>query len=367
MTSAIGHRRGADRRQPDVALAPPLVPAPAWSAIRDGLGYPPLVASGSAFLSWRHGEVAALDVQTASVRWRQALPSSFPAPLPPNDGALLLDGERLLVRVTDRLLELEAATGAVRSERAVPPLDLLQGVLVNGAIVSKVSDGGSGELLAWQVDSGQVLWRHPIAWSLAPPMAATAELVFATDGHQVVASALRDGSRRWAVSPGALSGQAGAGGSALSVAPDGTLVVGCRAAVLGLDVETGALKWKAALSVKSTSNLAVRDDGYAVVMEAGTVCEIDTLTGSVRQRTLDRRALPAGTAGRYAPAALSKTHAFLADVSGPALAIPYATGDIDWAVEARVRRSAADAPVLAEGRLFLLDADGGLACFQAVS
>jgi outer membrane protein assembly factor BamB len=365
VTTGIGHRWGPDRRQPDVALAPPLSPAAAWGAIGSDVGYPPLVASGTAFLSYRHGEIAAVDLRTASVRWRQSLASAYAPGLPPHEGALLLAGERLFVRVADRLLELDATTGMVRSDRAAPPLDLVQGVMEDGAIVSQVSDGEACVLLAWEIDAGRVRWQQPIEWSLGPPMAATVERVFAADGGRVVAYGLFDGRLHWSVAPGVLSGQADAGASALCVAPDGTLVVACRSALLGLEAASGGVKWQAPLPVRSSSNLSLAFDGSAVVTELGTVCEIDTLAGTVRVHTVERGALPPGTAGRFAPAMLTSTHAFLVDVSGPVIALSRASFEVDWAAPSARRRTPADMPVAGAGHLFLLDEAGGVECFES--
>lgn len=367
VTTGIGHRWGPDRRHAQASLAPPLRAAARWQKVAAGppLGYPPLVSGGTAFVSWRHGEVAALDVQSASVRWTRALPSAYAAGLPPHEGALLFAGDRLLVRVEDRLLELDPTTGAVRSERAAPAVDLLQGVLSAGAIVSQVSNGDTSDLLAWSVDSGQVLWRRPAEPSLGPPLAASTDRAFAGDGANVLACGLLDGHVHWTAAPGELSGRPGSSASALSIGPDGTLVVGCGSSVLGLDPDSGAVRWIAHLSVNSSSNLSLGFDGRAFVTGLATACEIDTRTGRVREVTLDRAALPPGVAGRYAPAAIAGTHAYVADVSGPVFALSLGSLAVEWSAVSARRRTPADIPVAAAGHLFLLDEAGALECFVA--
>jgi outer membrane protein assembly factor BamB len=346
--------RGTGEDQP---LALPLAPDAGWLDPGAPLGYLPLVTPGLAFLSLRHGEVRAVDAATGAPRWSRRLAGPYPPPRQPYEGALHLAGDLLLVRTRGELLGLDAATGEVRARTAVPLLDLRQGGLAGGVLVSKVEGPEGCALIGWDVAAGRERWSRPVEWSLWAPLSVQGDLVVASDGPRLLGVGAADGELRWTASLAELTG--GGPAEPRVVAGKGAVVVGLGSWLLALEPESGAMAWKAELPVRGAGSLAVTADGTAWLLERDLLCSVQPGTGRLEERTLDRGAMPP-CAGRYGPLAATRTHLVASDVTGPSFAVSRATGGVDWALAERRERGAAAPPMVAAGRLFLLDLDGRL-------
>jgi outer membrane protein assembly factor BamB len=341
----------ARRATGDSSLRPPLR-LDETRTLQDVAG-PPVLADDLLLVTRGYGALEAYDERTGGRIWRVPLP----APDPAHGGAPLVAGGLIHVRAGSELLSIDRAGGAVVARLPSPRLDLADGALVAGSVVSWV---GESHLQAFDLATGTLRWsvEHPFS---PVPIAGERDLVVAGGAGSVAAFDVRDGAERWS-SP--VEGDIGA----IVIAPGGEVLVAAGTSVASLDPETGAVRWRAPAGVARPGTLAVTDDGEIHLLDLDRYRRLSAASGAVLlARDLDRATLPRarGSLGRLSA---SRSHVFSHDQRGPLVAVSRSTGGVDWISEEDDPRprAASDAPVLSGRRLYARTFDGWLQSFVEV-
>jgi outer membrane protein assembly factor BamB len=182
--------KGADGQwSPDVFFL-------ATPAVRNGVVY---AATCEQDVFGYIGSVVALDAGTNRLLWKRNTPADgaepfrafYSSPTLTPDGRRLLIGQGLHEHENCELLCLDTATGAVLWRAATPthiestPAVHGDRVVVGvGAIedANKQPKGERGYVLAVQISTGQVLWRHPLADAESSPAIADDGVVYIGSG-----------------------------------------------------------------------------------------------------------------------------------------------------------------------------------------
>jgi outer membrane protein assembly factor BamB len=314
---------------------------------------PPVPAGDLLLVTRKPGLLTAMDGASGAPVW--ALSLANVSDLPPHAGTPVIDGAFAHVCTGGEFITLRLGDGEVVRRRPSPPLDLRDGVVGDGCIVSPVGDD---RIVAWDVDAGTLRWSTERPYSPVP-LAGHGSLVVAAGAGSISAFDLADGHERWAVR---LAGEPAI--SAVVIAPDGSILVTYGREILSLESESGSTQWRCTAGVARTGTMAVTDSGEIHLMDTARYQRASTRNGSVTfEREFPSDTLPRwrGSLGRLS---VSHSHVFGADQRGPLMAVSRSIGRIDWTWDERRFRAASVAPVLTPTSLYALDLEGTLDCFE---
>lgn len=207
-------------------------------------------------------QVITVDPADGSVIWTTELRGvEHPnLDLQPHGSALV--GDQLLVKSTGALHSLRTSDGSttwISQFGAVPETYWPTPPLVAGNVVY-VADP-DGELAALQIDSGEELWRRPIAEGRVSLAGLFDQLLIYTDGEGVHGALATTGETQWS-QPGER-----ATGSVV----DGRLIVLTRGTLAGFDPATGDRIWSRQANVDIPYGVADLGDTVAAVAEEGII------------------------------------------------------------------------------------------------
>lgn len=171
--------------------------------------YAPVVQGGLAAAAFTDfgpvpaGGVVVVDMPSGRVRWRRHVPGSVGA-----SGNPVFAGDAVAVAARDgRIHAFDATSG--RALWVLPSVEQMAGqqdyrpLAVTGRTL--VAGSLSGQVVAHDLDSRRVLWRHaPVLASVAFAIAARAGIVYVPYfSNQIVAFRARDGAELWRLGGGA--------------------------------------------------------------------------------------------------------------------------------------------------------------------
>ena len=196
--------------------------------------------------------------------------------------------------------------------------------------------------------SGEVLWRSRLDGTVrAGPLLDEDRLYVATEAQpdgRVYAIRLRDGKALWRTRIGSVVAPLAFDGDALYAGTE-------DGAVVRLDPEQGAVRWRRALNGAVRGGPVPTPHGLAVATTADTLYLLNRETGAVQGR------LPTPGSVLATPASDGR-HLYLVTMNGRVLAVDLATWSVRW------DRPAGDAvygaPALAGDTLYVLARDGRL-------
>ena len=339
-------------------LKPPLVPA--WSPpSAEDLVDAPILGGGLAFCVSRPHGLVAVDVRTGEHVWRLEAERAW--------GSCQLSGDRLLATPRPgRLAVLDPASGAERQSYAVHGILLQYGVVVDDRVVSPLDDSSLG---AWDLAAGAFAWRVPTQWR-PTLLAAGGGIVCVAEESAYVALDLATGSERWRFDvavlgryttilwgerPGAATRHPIIAGDSVYVGVTGGLLV-------ALDIASGMPRWTTQVGCPIPHNFALAPNGELLHLADDALVAIDAATGAVRARQLLNDAAGEAGDGPFAPMAVTERFVWAVDHRGRLAAIARADGHIAWRADLRGR--VASPPVIADGRLLVVDLDGRLSVFR---
>ena len=247
----------------------------AWSVPLDAaLAAPPTLANGKAFIPVEGGQLAAYDLSTGVLAWSvDTKPVSAPA----------TGDDVLFVAESDAVTALRQADGVVVWRQPIAVALAAPLVFDNGWLVAADTEG---TLLALRASDGTLVWRRDLGgrFSAAPALAADRVYAAMTDGH-VVALDVSTGKERWSralggpvndmlaqddrvfvgsddnyfysikATDGSVNWRWRTGGDVIGVPlvdADRVYFVSKDNLVRGLDRQSGAQRWKSALSGRPT-------------------------------------------------------------------------------------------------------------------
>jgi outer membrane protein assembly factor BamB len=294
----------------------------------------------------------------------------------PQQGALLADDSLLLIQYEGQLLLIDPDTGQVRQRQATPPFHLQQGVLVDGKLLATFPEGQKEYCAAYHVESAEVLWRNEVPEArLAYLTVADGVVGFTVENlGAYVGVDLATGRVRWRVDVKHIGRHChpiggDRAGEVAGVAParDGLIVLPVRAGhLLGVDIQTGHLRWDCPTKISSPGSLAFDAHGCLHCMDYAHHVGIDAASGEMLferdiQQQLQQQAVH--TLGKIG---VADRIIYSYDVfNGRAIALDPRTNEICWTFASQAPIPADRPPVLVGGRLYLLDAHGNLYVFAS--
>ncbi|MCE9659818.1 MAG: PQQ-binding-like beta-propeller repeat protein [Burkholderiales bacterium] len=325
----------------------------------------PAVAAGSVYFGSADGTVYALDAASGKERWRVALGSGVSA------SPCVVDGTVFVTSRDGRLHALAAADGARRwgadlgrDRDSRNYWDFYTSSPVAFAAALYVGSG-DGHVRAFDLRSGRLLWSHDAGSRVrSTPAVSDSTVVVGTMSGHVLALDRQSGSLRWRfATEGASRSFADRENDTTSVfgsasIADGVVAIGGRDGfAYGIDLASGALKWKTTHDGSSWILSSAVQDGqlYLASGSAAIVQAADLQSGAERWRFATGGAV-------FGSPAIAGSVLLVSDFSGALHAIDKTSGAALWrfplgdrafsspVVAGRVVYAAAD-----EGTLYALD------------
>jgi outer membrane protein assembly factor BamB len=334
-----------------------------WSAsvggggkkLRLGLGL--ATAGGHLYAAGREGDVAAFDLKTGKQLWHTDTKLELTGGTGANDDLVTVGS------ADGQVVALAAANGAERWRADVKGEILSAPAVADKEVVVRTVDG---KLRALAIETGKELWSTEqqipklTLRGVASPVVAREIAISGFDNGRVLAVSLADGVTVWDSPVSPSHGRTELErlndiDAAVKVEGDDVFVAGFqgRAAMLALD--SGQVWWARDLS--SYRGVDVDDEQLYVATSSGELVALKRRTGTEvwRNDSLKFRSLSA-------PAVVGD-YVAVADLEGYVHWFDRATG----AIAGRVKTSGdrvSNAPVVAEGTLYLISDDGDLAALR---
>jgi outer membrane protein assembly factor BamB len=363
-----------ERRRMQVdPLMPPLRLLEDWSM--PGVGYPPKIAAGNVFVSFLEGRLAVFEESSGKQLWDFRLPQGYHAGLP-NDGDLLISEDTLLTRLGGEMFFLDASTGKLHSRQVAPAFDLrsaaLQGNRLFGIYLDEEDDEEPVYCFAYDFERQQLLWKQAIE-RIPKSLALSSQSVFLSDkkGRFTCLSA-QTGAQVWTASVqeigkftdidqtirnGDVTGVPLLWGDLVVVPVEGYHVV-------AFDQATGAIRWSQSIDIDDPRNLVCSPDTTLTIADCEIYVNLDVATGHILSQMNIASALrPYGGPLLTRMDVTDRFLYFSTIHKGILVALDRQIGEIPWTYQCAAPVPINNAPVVVNGRLYLLDEDHNLYVF----
>jgi len=313
---------------------------------------------GSLFVAARGGKVESLDPASGRARW--SVDTKLELSAGPGAG-----GGLTVVGTNDGdVVALEQATGKKRWSAKVSSEVLSTPLVAGDRVIVRTVDG---RLRALSAADGKELWsaEEPVPRlslrGTAPPAVSGDAVLCGFDSGKVLAVSLATGDVLWQTQVSTPRGRSELErlsdvDSAVRVAGNDAYAVSYQGRVVMLALDSGQVWWGRDLS--SYRGLALDDDQVYVATGDGSVVALRRRDGTVlwQQDGLKRRGLSAP--------AVDGTAVVVADFEGYLHWLDRATGKFVAREHPGGERIAAS-PIVADGRLFIMDEGGKVAAFRS--
>jgi outer membrane protein assembly factor BamB len=314
---------------------------PRWDVpFEGGSAAPPGYDAQTAYIPLKDGALVAVDLDSGTVRWQRALPTSF---TPETGGGLVfLIGEGRIEAV--HAASGEHAWSATLPGDAAAPLYWDTGWLI--------ASTASGDLAAFRASDGALLWRKALGAPLsARPVPALDRIFLGLTDGRVLAAALETGALAWERHvPGRVTG--------LRALPDQLIAGTTEDEVYSFDLGRGRQRWRWRVGGDVTGTAAFDDRRIFFVARDNVMRAVDRRSGNLRWTT-DLPSRPIAGPVRNVDALLPFATEVVAydPATGKAVASIPSSGEIGAAPQVRldVRPTAA--------RLITISRDGHLQGF----
>jgi outer membrane protein assembly factor BamB len=352
-----GHLGSATRRRS--TCAPFTVPLHEAKPRRvaDGVAQAPLVCGDRlVFMSTASGSVTALDAASGATLWSRKVMAKAAAAIP-HEAGLIASDSSVWVRAKDKLLELDLATGEVKSRVACGRLNLFDSVLVGDCIVGPDHWGDLG-IVATSLN-GKMRWNQTAGF-VPDPLAANDDVVLVLDGgHGLIACNIADGSLRWRIEGRTQAAGATSSIGAAVIASDTQALAVVDRDITSFDLVTGAVQWRVPLLEEpgALPRVTVTDEGDVFVVGRTRIERRTLATGELameRDEPFGRSASP------FTLPCVTPEHLVCANMTGLVAVVARASLEVVWSVDLRSRRGIANWPVVAAGKIFATSFDGAL-------
>jgi outer membrane protein assembly factor BamB len=262
--ACAGHstKREAPPRTPSQR---PLFPADvAWTrAMEQPPAAPPTADRTHVFVPIE-ARILAFDRETGESAWAADVATRWP---------VIPAGGAVYVLTTDRVVELDPATGAVGGQADLPGTVIGPAARDGDVLIIPIAPTS---LIAWDVRRARMLWNHtlPAAAQLQPVVIGPTVYAALADGH-VAALRVDDGSEQWMTKLTGVPRALAASSAVVAVGSSDRIVYALRPA-------TGALKWPLK-AVADLVGVAADDRRVYVAALDNTVRAFDAVHGGAQR------------------------------------------------------------------------------------
>ena len=322
------------------------------------LGLQPMVLNGVVYAAAHDGEVVALSEDKGKRLWRVKTKLQLSA------GPAVADGLLVVGSVNGKLVALDAATGEQRWQQQLSSEILSKAAIGNGVVVVHTVDS---RLQALNASDGSLRWNSEEAApklslrGTATPIIASSLVLCGFDNGRLAALDVSTGDQQWNVAIDTPSGRTELDkladiDSPVTVSGRDVFVAGYQGKVAMLDMDNGQVWWSKDAS--SYRGFGLDDDTLFLTRANGMVSALRRNDGNTTwdQDVLHQRVLTA------------------AIPSGDSVVVGDYEGYVHWlskadgSVQARAKTDGeriTNAPVVADGRVFVQTDGGKLIAFEA--
>lgn len=340
-----------------------------------GVAYPPRIAAGKVFVSFLEGWLAAFEEGTAKLLWDYRLPQPFQSEVP-NDGELLVSDNLLVTRLGEEMFVLDATTGKLKQRHAAPNFNVSSAVLLNervfGIFVDEADDEEPVYCFAYDLPRQQILWKHKLE-RLSRSLTMSAQHIFLSDKKGYFTCLAADtGAQLWTISLQEIGKYTETDNSIRKGDATGVpflwedlVVVPVEGYhVVALDQLSGAIRWSQSLDIDDPRNVVCSPDGVITVLDSEVYDTIDAATGRVLSRMNIAATLRPFDDPFLTQMDVSERFLYFSIINKAVLvALERQSGKISWTFQCAAGIPVANAPVVVNGRLYLVDEDHNLYVF----
>ncbi|HEU5011956.1 MAG TPA: PQQ-binding-like beta-propeller repeat protein [Roseiflexaceae bacterium] len=340
-----------------------------------GVGYLPKIGAGNVFVSFLEGRLAAFEESGGKPVWDFRLPHGYRAGIP-DDGDLLISEHTLLTRLNGELFILDASTGKLHSRQPAPAFDLRSAILQEnrlfGVYLDEADENEPVYCFAYDLARQTFSWQYAIE-RIPYSLAMSTQSVFLSDrkGYFTCLSA-ETGAQVWTtpiqeigqytdvdqtIRSGDVTGVPLLWGDLLIVPVEGYHVV-------ALEQATGAVRWSQLIDIDDPRNLVCSPNGMLATVDSEIYVNLDVATGRMLSHLNIAAALrPYG--GPLVTRMDVTDHMLYFSIihKGILVALDRQSGEIPWTFQCAAAVPFNNAPVVVNGRLYLLDEDHNLYVF----
>ena len=335
----------------------------------------PKVAGGRVFVNFLDGRVEAYKEGDKKQEWSFGPPEKY-KPGVPDDGDLLISGNTLVTRLGGELFVLDAVSGTLESRHSLPSIDLPSSVLRDKTLFGIYVDEESSEepiyCFAYELERQKFLWKHEVQ-RIPKCLTASEQSVFLSDkkGHFSCLAAA-DGEQVWTASVQELGSFTDVDDSHRKGDVTGVPLLWSDLVIVPIegyhvaafDQATGDVRWSQKLPIDDPRNLACGSDGVICAVDAATCVSLDADSGRITSQLDITAELRPHGGPLLTQIEVADRHLFFSTIKkGTLVALDRQTGAIPWTFKCEAPVPINNAPVVVNGRLYLLDENHTLYVF----
>lgn len=362
------------RRMQADALEPPFKQLEDWSM--SGLACQPKIKDGRVFVSFLEGELKVFEQRTAKQLW------SFNPKGNSDDlsgkGNVLISGDTLVTCRGSKMFVLDSATGELRGSQSTPAFDLgsaaLRGNLLFGIYLDEEDDDEPIYCFAYDLERSDFSWKHRV--SRAPKALTMSEQqIFISDkkgsftclsaatGSQVWTTSLKEIGQFTDIDKTVRSGDV-TGIPLLWADMVIVPVEGYR--VVAFSQASGEVRWSQQIDIDDPRNVVCSPEGNLIIVDCEICISLDVTTGQIlSQLNIDAVVQPHGGPLLTRSDVTNGFLYFSTIDEGVLVALDRQSGEIPWSFKCAAPVPINNAPVVVDGRLYLVDESGSLYVFTS--
>lgn len=374
MTDYFHYRFTPERRRMQAdSLAPPLRRLEKWAF--KSVGYPPKIAAGKVFLSFLDGRLAAFEEGSAKLLWDFHPPRGHQDNFK-NNSDLLISGNFLLTRLNREMFILDTLTGKLRDHLTVPEFDAHSAVLRENRLFGIYVDGEDDEepiyCFAYDLERRDLIWKHAIE-RIPHSLAMSASRIFLSDkkggftclsaetGAEIWTTSLREIGKYTDIDQtirhGDVTGVPLLWGDLVIVPVEGYHV-------LSFEQATGAVRWSQSVDIDDPRSLICSPDGVLTIVDSEVYVNLDVATGRILSEMNISTALRPYGGPLLTKMDVTDRFLYFSTIHrGILVALDRQSEEIPWTFQCAAAVPIHNAPVVVNGRLYLLDEDHNLYVF----
>jgi len=369
------YRFHPERRRMQVdSLKPPLKLLEDWSM--SGVACQPKIKEGKVFVSLLSSGLKVFEQSTATELWSFS-PKGIDDDLS-GEGDVLISGDTLVTRRGGKIFVLDSSTGELRGSQSTPAFDLasaaLRGNVLYGIYLDEEDADEPIYCFAYDLERADFLWRHRI---LRPPKVLTMseQQIFISDNRgSFTCLSAETGSEIWrnslkeigkftdidqTIRSGDVTGIPLLWGNMVIVPVEGYHV-------LAFNQASGEIDWSQRIDIDDPRSVVCSPEGILIVVDCEICINLDVTSG----RILSQMNIDAAVRSQGGPlltqSDVTNGYLYFSTINkGILVALDRQSGEIPWSFKCAAPVPIANAPVVVDGRLYLVDESHNLYVFKS--